>query len=66
MLPKRKNNNENAMEEKILEALARPMKAGEVAEATGIDKKEVEKIIKKLVREGKVESPKRCYYAAVK
>ena len=44
----------------------RPMKAGEVAAATGIDKAEVDKIIKKLVKEGKVESPKRCYYAAVK
>ena len=31
-----------------------------------LEKKEVEKIIKKLVKEGKVESPKRCYYAAVK
>ena len=54
------------MEEKILNLLTQPMKTGEVAEATGIEKKEVEKIIKKLVKEGKVESPKRCYYAAVK
>ena len=53
------------MEEKILNLLTRPMKAGEVAAATGIDKAEVDKIIKKLVK-GKVESPKRCYYAAVK
>ena len=44
------------MEEKILNLLTQPMKTGEVAEATGIEKKEV----------GKVESPKRCYYAAVK
>ena len=54
------------MEEKILNLLTRPMKAGEVAAATGIAKAEVDKIIKKLVKEGKVESPKRCYYAAVK
>ena len=54
------------MEEKILNLLTQPMKTGEVAEATGIEKKEVEKIIKKLVKEGKVESPKRCYYAALK
>ena len=47
------------MEEKILNLLTQPMKTGE-------EKKEVEKIIKKLVKEGKVESPKRCYYAAVK
>ena len=37
------------MEEKILNLLTQPMKTGEVAEATGIEKKEVEKIIKKLV-----------------
>lgn len=54
------------MEEKVLKALAQPMKVGEVAEATGIDKKDVEKIIKKLTAEGKVESPKRCYYAVKK
>lgn len=52
------------MENKVLKALAKPMKAGEVVVETGIDKKEVDKIIKKLVAEGKVESPKRCYYAA--
>lgn len=51
------------MEEKVLKVLAAgPMKAGEVAAATGIDKKEVDKIIKKLVAEGKVDSPKRCFY----
>lgn len=54
------------MENKVLEALAEPHKAGEVAEATGLDKKEVDKIIKKLVAEAKVVSPKRCYYQAVK
>ncbi len=54
------------MEEKILKALAGPMKAGEAAAATGLDKAEVEKVIKKLVKEGKVYSPKRCYYEAVK
>lgn len=54
------------MEDKVLKALAAPMKAGEVAEATGIDKKEVDKIIKKLAKEGKVTSPKRCFYEAVK
>ena len=34
------------MEEKILNLLTQTMKTGEVAEATGIEKKEVEKIIK--------------------
>ena len=54
------------MEEKILNLLTQPMKTGEVADATGIEKNEEEKIFKKLVKEGKEESPKRCNYAAVK
>lgn len=54
------------MEDKILKALEKPMKAGEVAAATGIEKPEVDKAIKKLVKEGKVVSPQRCYYQAVK
>ncbi|PKP22718.1 MAG: MarR family transcriptional regulator [Bacteroidetes bacterium HGW-Bacteroidetes-21] len=41
----------------------KPMKAGEIAEASGIDKKEVEKAIKTLVKEGKAHSPVRCFYA---
>jgi DNA-binding IscR family transcriptional regulator len=37
----------------------------EIAETTGIDKKVVDKIIKKLKDEGKIHSPKRCYYEPV-
>lgn len=51
--------------EKILKALAdagKPMKAGELAEITGIDKKDVDNAIKKLKKEEKVTSPKVCYY----
>nr|WP_297452962.1 HTH domain-containing protein [Persephonella sp.] len=54
------------MEEKVLEALekaGKPLKSGEIAEITGLDKKEVDKVIKKLKKEGKIQSPKRCYYA---
>lgn len=54
------------MEDKILAALAEPHKAGEVAQITGIAKADVDKAIKKLQKEGKVESPKRCFYQAVK
>ncbi|MEI6576665.1 MAG: MarR family transcriptional regulator [Bacteroidota bacterium] len=39
-----------------------PMKAGEIAETAGIDKKDVEKAIKKLRAEEKVISPKNCFY----
>jgi predicted transcriptional regulator len=40
-----------------------PLRPGEIAEKIGIDSKEVSSIIKELREEGKVYSPKRCYYA---
>lgn len=52
--------------EKILKALKaskEPLKSGEIAETTGIDKKDVDKAIKKLKVEEKIISPKRCYYS---
>ena len=39
---------------------------GDIAKATGLDSKVVSKAIATLKKAGKVESPKRCYYAAVK
>ncbi len=54
-------------EEKILEVLktaGKPLRTKEIAEISGIDSKEVTKIINKLKKEGKVTSPKRCYYSA--
>ena len=53
-------------EEKVLEVFkkaGKPLRPGEVAEMAGLDKKEVDKIIKKLKKEGKIISPKRCYYS---
>lgn len=53
-------------EEKIIEVLknaGKPLKTGEIAELAGLDSKEVSKIIKKLKDEGKVVSPKKCYYS---
>jgi len=52
--------------EKVLEAMkkaGKPVRPGDVAKATGLDSKEVSKIISELKKEGKVISPKRCYYA---
>jgi DNA-binding IscR family transcriptional regulator len=52
-------------EEVVLAAMKKagtPMKSGEIADTTGIDKKEVAKIIDGLKKEGKVASPKRCYW----
>lgn len=42
--------------------VGKPMRPGEIAEKTGIDSKEVSKLIKELKTEEKVFSPKRCYY----
>lgn len=46
----------------IIKKAGKPMKAGEIAELAGIEKKDVDKSIKTLVAEGLVESPKRCFY----
>lgn len=51
--------------EKIIEALKKSetsLKSGEISEITGIDKKEVDKILKKLKDEEIIISPKRCFY----
>jgi len=47
---------------KTFEQAGKPLKAGEVAELAGIEKKEAEKVIKKLKTEGVLHSPVRCYY----
>ncbi len=44
----------------------KPVKPGEISEITGIDKKEVEKVIKQLTAEAKIYSPKRCFYEVKK
>jgi len=51
----------------VLQALKsseQPLKTQDIVEKTGLDKKEVEKVIKDLKNEGLIESPKRCYYQA--
>lgn len=53
--------------EKVLDTLKKagePMKAGEIAEVSGVDKKEVDKALKLLMTEELVHSPKRCFYQA--
>ncbi len=55
-------------EEIVLEAMkkaGKPVRPGDVAKMTGIDSKEVSKIIKSLRKQGRVYSPKRCYYVPV-
>ena len=47
---------------KTLEASDKPMKAGEIAEAAGMDRKDVDKAMKILKQEGKIVSPKVCFW----
>jgi predicted transcriptional regulator len=51
---------------KTLKDAGSPMKAGDIAQKAGIEKKEVDKAIKKLAAENKIESPQRCFYAPKK
>ena len=49
--------------EKVLNAMkkaGKPLKAGEIAELSGLDKKDVEKAMKQLQKEDKIVSPVRC------
>lgn len=41
-----------------------PLKAGEIAEKTGLDKKIVDKEMAKLKKEEIIFSPKMCYWSA--
>lgn len=47
---------------KTLNANGEPMKAGEIAEAANLDKKEVDKAMKVLKADGRIVSPKYCYW----
>ncbi len=47
----------------VFKSSVKPLRPGEIADQIGIESKKVSNIIKKLREEGKVYSPKRCYYA---
>jgi predicted Zn-ribbon and HTH transcriptional regulator len=52
--------------EKVIKAFREseePLNATKVAKISGIDKKEVDKIMKDLKKDETVISPKRCYWA---
>jgi len=48
---------------KVLTESPEPLKAGDIAEKAGLDKKDVDKAIKDLKKEEKIVSPKRCFYS---
>jgi biotin operon repressor len=39
-----------------------PLNAGKIAELAGLDRKDVDKAMAQLKKEGKIISPKRCYW----
>ena len=47
---------------KAMQRAANPMSAGQIAEATGLDKKAVDKAMKELKETDQIFSPKRCYW----
>ena len=50
---------------KTMKEMGKPVKPADVAKKLGMDSKIVSKAINELKKVGKVNSPKRCYYAAV-
>jgi len=48
-----------------LKASKEPMSAGGIAEVANLDRKEVDKAMKTLKAEGRIVSPKRCFWSAV-
>lgn len=56
-------------EAKVYEILAnseKPLKGAQISEMAGIDREDVNKAIKALKNAGKIESPKACFYRAIK
>mgnify|MGYP001819436945 FL=1 len=49
---------------KTLQTTDKPLKAGEIAEAADLDRTEVDKAMKALKSEGRIVSPKRCFWTA--
>lgn len=45
-----------------MKAAGKPMKAAEIAAASGLEKKEVDRAMKQLKTEGRIKSPGMCYW----
>ena len=50
----------------VMTAAGKPVKAGEIAELSGLDKKVVDKAMNTLKAEGKIVSPVRCAWEVKK
>jgi Mn-dependent DtxR family transcriptional regulator len=54
------------MEKKVVNAMkkaGKPVRPGDIAKELGVEGKEVSKVIQDLKKQGKVMSPKRCFWA---
>lgn len=54
------------MEKEVLNAMkkaGKPVRPGDIAKMIGEESKDVSKVISSLKKDGKVISPKRCYYS---
>lgn len=47
----------------IMRQAGEPLNAGKVAELGGIERKAVDKAMEQLKKQGKIVSPKRCYWS---
>ncbi len=50
----------------VIEKAGAPVTAGQIVELSGVDRKEVDKAMKKLKTTEKITSPKNCYWEAAK
>ncbi len=54
------------MEKKVISAMkkaGKPVRPGDIAKELGVEGKDVSKVIQELKKQGKVMSPKRCFWA---
>lgn len=53
------------IKKKILDTMKKadkPLSAGQIADLSGLDRKEVDKAMKELKTDESIESPKKCYW----
>ena len=49
---------------KTLQTSEEPLNAGKIVEATSLERKDVDKAMNVLKKEGRIVSPKRCFWTA--
>jgi hypothetical protein len=47
---------------KVMQSAGKALSAGQIVELSGIERKEVDKAMKKLKTDNKISSPKNCYW----